>query len=167
MRELRPTPRLRAVLRRVNTVRFPLSVLGRSHGRVMPMTRHVVSRRLNLAAITTPATSHYRRAVAEMVRAFRTETGEPLGPALLLAVRKWANSGLDPDLLQELACDLFDRFEAAGRLPPRPKGVAPAPRQRRRPKRTYEQSLGRGRTTHARAFPAEVQAASHGQAIAA
>lgn len=166
MKELRLTSRTQAMLRRIGKARFPLSVFGRSHGRVMPMIRHVVNRRLNLAGVTEPAANLYRRAVTELVKSFRTLTAEPLGRALLLAVRKWRDFGLDSNLLQALACDLFDRFEAAGRLPPKPKRLVPPPRQRRRVRRTYEQSLLCGRATRAKAGSIAEQAARHSAALA-
>jgi hypothetical protein len=135
------------MLARIRRVKFPLSVLGRSHGRTMPMTRAVVDWRLRRTPVSRLEASHYRRAVAEMVRSFRAATGEPLTAALQLTLRKWTNHGLDPRLLQDLCCDVFDKFEAAGRLPPKQRDVMPAKRAPRKRRRTYQQAVERGWAT--------------------
>jgi hypothetical protein len=98
-----------------------------------------------------------------MLKAFRTETGEPLARALELAIRKWANFGLAPALLQELFCICFQRFEQNGyakpTVAPLAGGKKRGPKARRLPRRSYEKALKKGRTSRARSGTVEGQAA--------
>jgi hypothetical protein len=101
--------------------------------------------------------------VHELVKAFRTETGEPLAEAIELVIRKWVNLGLEPALLQRLLGDCFLRFEHGGYA--KPTAVPPAggkkrgPKARRLPRRPYEKALKKGRASRARSGTVEEQAA--------
>jgi hypothetical protein len=66
------------------------------------------------------------RYVAEMLKAFRTETGEPLAAALEMLLRKWTNLGLQPELLQQFLIDCHRKFHATGHQLPRAKPLVPA-----------------------------------------
>lgn len=165
MRPLPLTSRTRRILDFVRGNRFPLSVYGRSAPRVAPMVRDLVNRRINRFGVAVTQINQYKRFTAEMLRAFRTKTREPLADELVLVVRKWANLGFDPRLLQHLLCDCHDKFHSHGHIIPKAKQLEPrkrpGPKTGRRKKRTYEQALAKGCGTPARAGTAEAQAARH------
>jgi hypothetical protein len=93
----------------------------------------------------------------ELVRTFRTETGEQLALAIPLVIRKWANLGLASALLQELLGACFLRFEQQGYAMPKPK--QPGLRLKRRPHGSYEQALRKGRARLRQGSTLEEQAA--------
>jgi hypothetical protein len=99
MRSLVLPSEVRDVLSFVRRTEFPLSVYGRSAARVWPMVREQVNRRISRFGVPVHEVNIYKCYAAEMLKAFRTETGEPLAAALELCVRKWANLGLAPELL--------------------------------------------------------------------
>lgn len=108
-----------------------------------------------------------------MLKAFRTETGEPLARALEFVIRKWANFGLAPALLQELLCVCFLRFEQTGyagpTITPPAVGKKRGPKARRLPRRSYEKALKKGRASRVRSGKLGEQAAKQktGSAYAA
>ena len=166
MRPLLLTAQTDAVLAFIRRTEFALSVYGRSAARVWPMVREQVNRRISRFGVPVHEVNIYRRYVAEMLKAFRTETGEPLAVALELCVRKWANLGLSLELLQRLLCDCHQKFHAVGHQLPKPKPVAPSPRLRHRRRRTYAQTLSRGRVSRNLAATIEDQSARHAKGIA-
>jgi hypothetical protein len=105
----------------------------------------------------------YRRYVHELVKAFRTETGEPLVRAIELVIRKWVNLGLESGLLQGLLGDCFLRFEQNGydrpTVTPPVGGKKRGPKARRLPRRSYEKALKKGRVSRVRSGKVEEQAA--------
>ena len=149
MRELGLNARTRHVLNRIRTHKFPLSVYGRSHARVMPMVRSSVNRTIVRAGVGRQETNAYKRAVEEMVAAFRGLTLAPLADALAIIIRKWVNFGLRPGLVQTLFLQVYDKFDATGHLVPKAKGPAfppkPGPKPVRKRRCTYEQALRSGR----------------------
>ena len=170
MRSLSLIPEARDVLSFIRRTEFPLSVYGRSAGRVEPMVRGQVSKRISQFGVPVHEVNIYRRYVTEMLKAFRTQTGEPLAAALELCVRKWANLGLAPDLLQQLLCDCHRKFHAVGHQMPKRKPLVPetkpGPALRRRKKRTYTEALNKGRVSRSRSTTTEEQSASHAKGIA-
>ena len=137
MRPLNLTPETRDVLSFIRRTEFPLSVYGRGAGRVWPMIREQVNRRISQFGVSVHEVNMYKRYVTELLKAFRTETGEPLAATLELCVRKWANLGLAPELLQQLLCDCHQKFHAVGHQMPKRKPLVPetkpGPRRRKRP----------------------------------
>jgi len=89
------------VLAFIRRTTFPLSVYRRSAARVWPIVRQQVNRRISRFGVPLHEINIYRRYTTEMLKAFRTETGEPLAAALELCLRKWANLGLAPALLPQ------------------------------------------------------------------
>jgi hypothetical protein len=166
MRPIELTAEARDVLAFIRRTEFPLSVYGRSAARVEPMIREQVDQRISRFGVPVHEVNIYRRYVTEMLKAFRTETGEPLAAALELCVRKWSNLGLAPDLLQQLLCDCHQKFHAVGHQLPKRKPIAPGPRLRGRRRRTYAQALSKGRVSRSRSTTAEEQVASHAKGIA-
>jgi hypothetical protein len=166
MRLLRLTPEASDVLAFICRTEFPLSVYGRSAGRVWPMVRGQVSRRISSFGVPVHEVNIYKRYVAEMLKVFRNETGEPLAAELELCVRKWSNLGLAPELLQQLLCDCHQKFHAVGHQLPKRKPIAPGPRLGRRCRGTYAQALSRGRVSRSRSTTAEEQVTSHAKGIA-
>jgi len=170
MRSLVLTPEARDVLAFIRRTTFPLSVYGRSAARVWPMVREQVNRRISRFGVPVHEINIYRRYAAEMLKAFRTETGEPLAAALELCVRKWANLGLAPELLQQLLCDCHQKFHACGHQLPRRKPLVsrkkPGPGLRRKRKRTYAQALSKGRASRSLTATTEEQSARHADGIA-
>jgi hypothetical protein len=145
MRELRLSDETRAVFDRIREHAWTLHVYGMRPSRALWLVRARTESRINKAGVTSPGSNFYRRYLNELVRTFRTETGDRLIQAIELAIRKWANLGLDPALLQGLLGDCFLRFEQqgyAGRRRKRP--VCPAKPARRR-HGSYEQALRQGR----------------------
>jgi hypothetical protein len=126
MRPIELTAEARDVLAFIRRTEFPLSVYGRSAARVEPMIREQVNQRISRFGVPVHEVNIYRRYVTEMLKAFRTETGEPLAAALEICVRKWTNLGLEPELLQQLLLDCHRKFHATGHQLPRPKPLLQA-----------------------------------------
>lgn len=165
---MRPLPlnaEAEAVLTRIRTYAWTLSVFGMSPSRAWRLVEARVERRINTAGVMRQERNVYRRYVHELVKAFRTKTGTPLASALELVIRKWANYGLKPALLQELLCICFLRFEQIGYAEPWSKPIAAGkrrgPKSRRLPRRSYEQALRNGRVSLGSANTIEEQSASH------
>jgi hypothetical protein len=156
----------RDVLAFIRRTEFPLSVYGRSAARVWPMVREQVDRRISRFGVPVHEANMYRRYTTELLKAFRTETGEPLVAALELCLRKWVNLGLVPELLQRLLCDCHQKFHAVGHQLPKLRSVAPVPKLRQRRRRTYAQALSRGRVSRSGSSTIEEQSASHAKGIA-
>jgi hypothetical protein len=124
MRPLPLTPETQAILTRIRTYGWTLSVFGMSAGTAWRFVKARVERRIMHAGVAIIEVNVYRRYVHELVKTFRTETGEPLAQVIELVIRKWTNLGLESGLLQGLLGDCFLRFEQHGyatpqsRLPP-------------------------------------------------
>ncbi|MBN2466317.1 hypothetical protein JXD38_11920 [candidate division WOR-3 bacterium] len=170
MRPIALTAEARDVLAFICRTQFPLSVYGRSAARVWPMVREQVDWRISRFCVPVHEVNIYRRYVAEMLKAFRTETGEPLARALEICVRKWTNLGLEPELLEQLLLDCHKKFHATGHQMPKTEPLAPAkkpgPKLRRKRKRTYAEALAKGRTSRRPAATTEEQSARHAEGIA-
>ena len=169
MRPLVLTAATSDVLAFIRRTTFPLSVYGRSAARVWPMVREQVNRRISQFGVPVHEVNIYKRYAVEMLKAFRTETGEPLAAALELCVRKWTNLGLVPELLQQILCDCHQKFHACGHQLPRRRPVAPekkpGPGLRRRRKKTYAEALSKGRVSRSLAATIEDQSARHARGI--
>ena len=165
MRPLPLTPETRAVFARICTYGWTLRVFGMSQSQVWRLVEARIENRINAAGVAVQKRNQYRSCVWEMLKAFRTETGEPLARALELAIRKWANFGLAPALLQELLGDCFLRFEQVGYASPTATlpagGKKRGPKSRRLPRRSYEKALKKGRISRGRSNSVEEQTASH------
>jgi hypothetical protein len=168
MRPIELETETRDVLAFIRRTEFPLSVYGRSAGRVWPMVRGQVSKRISSFPVPVHEVNMYKRYVAELLKAFRTETGKPLAQALELCLRKWSNLGLAPKLLEQLLCDCHHKFHAVGHQMPNRRPLAPEtkPGPRRRKKRTYAKALEQGRISRSGSATTEEQAASHARGIA-
>jgi hypothetical protein len=170
MRSLDLTAQARDVLAFIRRTTFPLSVYGRSAARVWPMVREQVNRRISRFGVPVHEVNIYRRYTTQMLKAFRTETGEPLAAALELCVRKWANLGLAPELLQQILCDCHQKFHACGhqllRRKPLVSKQKPGPGLRRKRKKTYAQALSKGRVSRSLTATDEDQSARHAKGIA-
>jgi hypothetical protein len=170
MRPIELTAEARDVLAFIRRTEFPLSVYGRSAARVEPMVREQVDQRISRFGVPVHEVNIYRRYVTEMLKAFRTETGEPLAAALEICVRKWTNLGLEPELLQQLIIDCHRKFHATGHQLPRAKPLVPAkkpgPGLRRKHRRTYAEALSKGRTSRGPAATIEEQSARHAAGVA-
>ena len=142
MKPLLLTAQTQAILARVRTYGWTLSVFGMSPGAAWRLVKTRVERRVMDAGVAIIEVNVYRRYVHELVKAFRTETGEPLAQAIELVIRKWRNLGLESELLQGLLGDCFLRFEQHGYA--NPTVASPAggkkrgPKARRLPRRSYE-----------------------------
>jgi hypothetical protein len=169
MRSLLLTAQTDAVLAFIRRTTFPLSVYRRSAARVWPMVRQRVNRRISRFGVPLHEINIYRRYTNEMLKAFRTETGEPLAAALQLCMRKWTNLGLAPELLQQLLCDCHQKFHACGHQLPRRRPIAPekkpGPGLRRKRKMTYREALSKGRVSRSPAATVEDQSARHAKGI--
>jgi len=125
--------------------------------------------RINKAGVTPPYNNIYRRYVNELVGSFRHETGERLIQAIKLAIRKWANLGLDPTLLQGLLGDCFLRFEQQGYAMPKAKQLGRPLKPTRRRHSSYEAALKKGQAALRGGSTVKEQAArqKEGAALAA
>lgn len=163
MRPLPLTAETQAILTRIRTYGWTLAVFGMSENAALRLVKARVQWRLMNAGVAVIEANMYRRYVHELVKAFRTETGERLVCAVELAIRKWANLGLESELLQGLLSDCFLRFEQHGYIKPaaagRPIGRKRGPKPRRLPRRSYEEALEQGRGSRARHGRAEDQVA--------
>lgn len=141
------------------------SVFGMSQSQAWRLVEARVENRINAAGVTVQERNQYRSYMWEVLKAFRTKTGEPLVRALELAIGKWANLGLAPALLQELLCVCFLRFEQVGYAMPatqaKPAERKRGPKPRRLPRRCYEKALNKGRVSRRRSGKLEEQIAGH------
>jgi len=169
MRSLDLTAQTCDVLAFIRRTEFPLSVYRRSADRVWPMVREQVNRRISSFGVPLHEINIHRMYATEMLKAFRTETGEPLAAALELCVRKWANLGLAPELLQQLLCDCHQKFHACGHQLPRRRAIAvekkPGPGLRRKRKKTYTEALSKGRVSRSPTATIGDQSARHAKGI--
>lgn len=165
MRPLPLTAETEAALTRIRTYGWTLSVFGMSQSRAWRLVEARVERRINFAGVMRQERNVYCRYVYEVAKSFRTQTGPPLARALELVIRKWANYGLKPALLQELLCICFLRFEQVGYAQPWSKpivaGKKRGPKSRRVPRRSYEKALRKNRVSRSRSGTAEEQSARH------
>ncbi len=178
MRHLGLTAQTDAVLAFIRRTEFPLSIYGRSAGRVWPMVRGQVGKRISSFGVPVHEVNMYRRYVTELLKAFRTQTGEPLAATLELCVRKWSNLGLASELLQLLLFDCHQKFHSVGHQMPKRKPLGGDMTQlssmwivsqagpRRGKKRTYAQALERGRVSRSRSTTPEEQSLEHADGIA-
>lgn len=149
MRPLPLTAETQAILTRIRTYGWTLSVFGMSQSAAWRLVKARVRRCIMDAGVAVIEINVYRRYVHELVKAFRTGAGEQLALAVELAIRKWANLGLSCALLQALLGDCFLRFEQHGyaqsavALPH--VGRKRGPKSRRLPRRSYEKALKQGR----------------------
>lgn len=154
MRSLPLTPETLAIFARIRTHSWVLNVYGQSHSRAMRLVKARVEHRIKRSGLPVHEFNAYRRYVHELVKAFRTETGEPLVKAIELALRKWVNLGLVSALLQELLGDCFLRFEQQGYALPKVKPLTRerkrVPKSRRVSHLTYEEALSKGRISLSR-----------------
>jgi hypothetical protein len=132
------------------------------------MVRGPVSKRISSFGVPVHEVNMYKRYVTELLKAFRTKTGEPLAAALELGVRKWSNLGLAPELLERLLCDCHQKFHAVGHQMPKRKPLVPESKSkpRRRKRQTYAQALEQGRVSRSGSATTEEQSASHARGIA-
>jgi hypothetical protein len=148
---------------RIRTHGWVLNVYGQSHSRATRLVKARVERRIKLPELPVHEFNAYRRFVHELVKAFRSETDEPLVKALELTLRKWTNVGLVSALLQELLGDCFLRFEQQGYAMPKAKPLAHKGRSARKPGRashlSYEEALRKNRISLGRANTVAEQAA--------
>ena len=162
MRPLLLTAQTQAILTRIRTYGWALSVFGMSPGTAWRLVKARVERRVMDAGVAVQNVNVYRRYVHELVKAFRTETGEPLAQAIELVIRKWVNLGLESGLLQGLLGDCFLRFEQNGyakpTVTPPAGGKKRGPKARRLPRRSYEKALKKRRASRARSGAVEEQA---------
>ncbi|MCX6844891.1 MAG: hypothetical protein NTX53_21730 [candidate division WOR-3 bacterium] len=159
MRPLPLTAETQAVFSRIRTYDWVLLVFGMSHAKVWRLVEARVKNRINAGGVDIHERNMYRSFVWELLKAFRTQTGEPLVNALELAIRKWANFGFAPVLLQELLGDCFLRLEQFGYGEPRSKTSPLGKRRGPRSQGSYEKALKKGRASRARSGKVEEQAA--------
>jgi hypothetical protein len=72
------TAETQAILTRIRTYGWTLLVFGMSPGEAWRLVKARVERRIQGAGVAVQDVNVYRRYVHELVKAFRTETGEPL-----------------------------------------------------------------------------------------
>jgi hypothetical protein len=163
MKPLPLTPETLAIFARIRTHDWVLNVHGQSHSRAMRLVKARVERRIKRSGFPVHEFNAYRRFVHELVKTFRTETGEPLVKAIELTLRKWTNLGLVSELLQELLGDCFLRFEQQGYAMPKAKPLAHKGRHARKPSRvshlSYEEALRKNRISLGRANTVAEQSA--------
>jgi hypothetical protein len=163
MRTLPLTAETQAILTRIRTYGWNLAVYGLSQVATWRLVEARVQHCIMDAGVSVIDVNKYRRYAHELVKAFRTETGERLVGLVELTIRKWANLGLDGELLQRLLGECFLRFEQHGYtasavvLPT--VGRKRGPKARRLPRRSYEKALKKGSGSRARHGMFEVQVA--------
>jgi len=139
------TSETQAVFARLRKYEYPLCVYRRSAPQVRLMVKDLINLRINRFGVALQELGMYNRYADEMLKAFRTRAREPLVHEIEQAIRKWANFGLNPNLLQLILCDCHLTFHKAGyqvkpkRRPVRKTKPGPKPSAGRRP--TYKQVL--------------------------
>ena len=121
MRELALSARTQAIFDRIKSYAWTLNVYGMSSSRAEWLVKARTRARIHKAGVVPPYTNVYRRYVSELIRVFRSETGERLIAGIKLTMRKWVNFGLDQALLEGLLSDCFLRFEQQGYAMPKAK----------------------------------------------
>jgi len=145
MRALPLSAPTQAILDRITNYQWTLNVYGVSQSRALRLVKARTEIRINKAGITPPYNNIYRRYVLELVKSFRTKTGQQLALAIPLVIRKWANLGLALSLLEELLGDCFLRFEQQGYAMPKAKKPGKPVKPPRRRRMSYEDALKKGR----------------------
>jgi hypothetical protein len=169
MRPLPLSASTQAILDRIRTYEWTLCVYGMSHSRAVRLIKARTETRINRAGIPPPFNNVYRRYVLELVKTFRTRTGEQLAQAIPLLIRKWVNLGLTLPLLEQLLGDCFLRFEQQGYAMPGAKKLGRPVKARRRHRTTYENALKKGRVSlhGGNTFEQQVELQHKGSALAA
>ena len=160
MRELAFSAKTQAILGRIKSYAWTLNVYGLSQSRAEWLVKARARARIHKAGVVPPYTNVYRRYVSELIRAFRTETGERLIAAIKLTIRKWVNFGLDQALLEGLLGDCFLRFEQQSYAMPKVKALGRQPKPRRH-HTTYAVSLRKGRAALRKGSTVAEQAELH------
>jgi hypothetical protein len=137
-----------------------------SPSRALWLVKARTEARISKAGVMPPYNNVYRRYLNELVRSFRSETGNRLIQAIKLVIRKWANLGLDPELLQKLLGDCFLRFEQQGYAMPKAKKLGNPAKPPRRRRTSYEDALKRGRATLSAGSTVKEQASRQEQGAA-
>jgi hypothetical protein len=165
MRRLVLASETQAVLARLRGSEYPLCVYRRSAARVRLMVKDLINLRINRFGVALQELGMYNRYADEMLKAFRTRAQEPLVHELEQAIRKWANFGLNPNLLQYILCDCHLTFHDAGyqMKPKRRLGhkTKPGPKQSAGRRPTYKQMLRRHRVRLTGRSTIEEQSARH------
>ena len=166
MRDIRLGTETVALLDRLRASGKGLSLYGMAHEQAWQEVRPVIIEKMNACGVEVNRRVNYLALGQELCRAFRTVAGATLAGDVELAVRKWANFGLDMAVIDEIVRTLLVRLagpEAASR-----KLQAPSPepeRKLKRRRRTYKEALASGAVTRARRGGAERQAAAHRKGI--
>jgi hypothetical protein len=147
MRELKLSAQTQAIFDRIKSYAWTLNVYGLSSSRAEWLVKARTRARIHKAGVVPPYTNVYRRYVSELIRVFRSETGERLIAGIKLTMRKWVNFGLDQALLEGLLSDCFLRFEQQGYAMPKAKKLGKPAKPPRRRRTSYEDALKRGRAT--------------------
>lgn len=168
MRNLTLSAQTQAIFDRIRTHGWTLNVYGMSQSRALWLVKARTEARINKAGVTPPYNNVYRRYLNELVRAFRSATGERLIQAIKLVIRKWVNLGLDPELLQELLGDCLLRFEQQGYAMPKVKKLGKPVKPPRRRRTSYEDALKKGKATlrAGSTVKEQVSLQKHGAALA-
>lgn len=165
MKSLHLSEKAQAVLTRIRTYPWVLSVFGMSPSRAWRLVQAKVERHINTSGVMRQQVNQYRRYVHELLKLFRTQFGPLLARDIELVIRKWANFGLNPTLLQDLLCICFLRFEQVGYIKPWSNQMVwpkkRGPKSRRLPRRSYEKALRKGRIPLSPANTVEEQTARH------
>ena len=85
MRELALSAQTQAIFDRIKSYAWTLNVYGLSSSRAEWLVKARTQARIHKAGVVPPYTNVYRRYVSELVRVFRSETGER-EPAVARAV---------------------------------------------------------------------------------
>jgi hypothetical protein len=129
------------------------------------MVKDLIRQRVDRFGVALQERGMYNRYADEMLRSFRTHTREPLVHGLEQVIRKWANFGLKPELLQLILCDCHLKFHNTGyQIKLKRKlahGARPGPKPVAKRKPTYKQTLSRRRVSLAAHTTVEAQSARH------
>ncbi len=144
MRPLELNPETTRLLDRIRRRNVILPVHGFRQNAVWPLARQAIKPLLDDAGPTEPSRNYYQVFARELIRHCRTSRGEQLALGIELTLRKWRDFKLDLGLLQRLALACYEAFTAfdPGLQPETAR--QPDRKRKRKPKRTYPQSVEDG-----------------------
>lgn len=105
-----------ALLEMMKKAEVPHQLYGRDSGAGREVVESVFNPNLRNAAMALPKRQQYYWFLAELVRIFRTRTGESLAMNCEMVVQKWQGFGLRMDLMTWLLNEVWKRVcpEPAG-----------------------------------------------------
>ena len=143
MRPLELNQELVRLLQRIRREHLASKVYGYRHDFAWPIAWKAVKPLLDSIPVSSTALTHYVSFLKELVKLFRYRDGGQLAQGIEVLVRKWRDLTLDLELLQKFVPIIWNTYEALLKRT-LPKSALQPKKERKRPKRSYEQAIEDG-----------------------